>query len=339
MIDMAPLLDMRGISKSYPGARGRAWGFRPARPIQALSSVSLSIQHGQVVGLVGESGSGKSTLGRIAVGLERPSEGEIHFAGQLHRFDNSRIERARLLAVQMIFQNAVAALNPRQRIKDILAEPIRVHRQEKEQARENVKDRVGELAERVGLGSALLNRYPHELSGGQCQRVGIARALSVGPKLLVCDEPVSALDVSIQAQILNLFSDLKEQSGYSYLFISHDLHVVERLSDRVAVMYLGRVIELGPARALFAQPQHPYTQALLEARAADRCGRRSRKPIRGRNSITFNPPTGCRFHPRCPHALAICREIPPPMMKVGKNHWSACHLHDVVAAPGQRETT
>ena len=333
MIDMAPLLDMRGISKSYPGARG-AWGLRSARPVQALSDVSLSIQHGEVMGLVGESGSGKSTLGRIAVGLERPSEGEIRFAGQPHRFDNSRIERARLLAVQMIFQNAVASLNPRQRIKDILAEPIRVHRQEREQDT-SVRDRVGELAERVGLGSALLNRYPHELSGGQCQRVGIARALSVGPKLLVCDEPVSALDVSIQAQILNLFADLKEQSSYSYLFISHDLHVVERLSDRVAVMYLGRVIELGP-RALFAQPQHPYTQALVESAPRIGAGRRSRKPVRGEIPSPSNPPTGCHFHPRCPHALAICREIAPPMTKVGKNHWSACHLHG--AAQGQTET-
>jgi peptide/nickel transport system ATP-binding protein len=336
MIDLTPLLDMRGISKAYAAARSRAWGLRPARPIQALSGVSLSIQHGEVVGLVGESGSGKSTLGRIAVGLERPSEGEIHFCGQPHRFDNSRTERSLLLAVQMIFQNAVASLNPRQRIKDILAEPIRVHREDREQGTEDVRDRVGELAERVGLGSALLNRYPHELSGGQCQRVGIARALSVGPKLLVCDEPVSALDVSIQAQILNLFSDLKEQSGYSYLFISHDLHVVERLSDRVAVMYLGRVIELGSARALFAQPQHPYTQALLEAAPRIGAGRRSRKPIRGEIPSPSNPPAGCHFHPRCPNALAICREIAPPMTKVGKNHWSACHLHGVVQ--GQRET-
>jgi peptide/nickel transport system ATP-binding protein len=324
MIDMTPLLDLRGVSKTYRAMRSRAWHLRRPRPVQALSNVSLSIQHGEVVGLVGESGSGKSTLGRIAVGLERPSSGEIHFAGRPHRFDNSGAERSRLLGIQMVFQNAIASLNPRQRVKDIISEPIRVH----QPYGAPVDDRVGELAERVGLGSRLLRRYPHELSGGQCQRVGIARALSVGPKLLVCDEPVSALDVSIQAQILNLFADLKEQSGYSYLFVSHDLHVVERISDRVAVMYLGRIIEIGPARALFTQPQHPYTQALIEAAPRIGAGRRTRIPVRGEIPSPSNPPAGCHFHPRCPAAMAVCREIAPAMTKVGKNHWSACHLHD-----------
>jgi peptide/nickel transport system ATP-binding protein len=330
MIDMVPLLEMRGITKSYGTGRGGVLGLRKPLLIHALSGVSLSVQHGEVLGLVGESGSGKSTLGRIAVGLEQPNAGEIHFSGQKHRFSNTGSERSRLLALQMIFQNAIAALNPRQRVKDIIAEPIRVHRPQIS----NVGDVVDELAERVGLGSALLNRYPHELSGGQCQRVGIARALAVQPKLLVCDEPVSALDVSIQAQILNLFSDLKEQSGYSYLFISHDLHVVERLSDRVAIMYLGRLVEIGPTRPLFAQPRHPYTRALMESAPRIGAGRRTRKPIRGEIPSPMRPPSGCHFHPRCPQAMAICREIDPPMVKVSKGHWSACHLHGTVEVAG-----
>jgi peptide/nickel transport system ATP-binding protein len=308
MIDITPLLELRAISKSYAGAR-RAFGLRAGRRVQALSNVSLSVQHGEVVGLV--------------AGLERPTAGDVSFAGQPHHFTHSAAERARLLSIQMIFQNAVASLNPRQRLREIIAEPIRVHRL----AGEGVRARVAELAERVGIGTSLLNRYPHELSGGQCQRVGIARALSVTPKLLVCDEPVSALDVSIQAQILNLFADLKEQSGYSALFISHDLHVVERVSDRVAVLYLGCVVEIGPARALFANPQHPYTQALLESAPRIGAGRRSRRPLRGEIPSPANPPSGCHFHPRCPHAMAVCRDLAPVLTKAGKGHWSACHLH------------
>ena len=322
MTPMPTLLDMRAVSKLYAGTR-RAWGLRRGNRVRALSNVSLSVQHGEVLGLVGESGSGKSTLGRIAIGLERPTEGEIRFAGEAYRFGQSARERSRLLSIQMIFQNAVASLNPRQRVVDIISEPVRVHRPDTS----DIGHHIVELAERVGIGSALLRRYPHELSGGQCQRVGIARALSVSPKLLVCDEPVSALDVSIQAQILNLFADLKEQSGYSYLFISHDLSVVERISDRVAVMYLGRIVETGPVGSLFARPQHPYTQALMEAAPRIGRARRTRTPIRGEIPSPSNPPPGCAFHPRCPHAMAICREIAPVMTKTGKAHWSACHLH------------
>ena len=322
MTPMPALLDMRAVSKLYAGTR-RAWGLRRGNRVRALSNVSLSVQHGEVLGLVGESGSGKSTLGRIAIGLERPTEGEIRFAGEAYRFGQSARERSRLLSIQMIFQNAVASLNPRQRVVDIISEPVRVHRPDIC----DIGHHIVELAERVGIGSALLRRYPHELSGGQCQRVGIARALSVSPKLLVCDEPVSALDVSIQAQILNLFADLKEQSGYSYLFISHDLSVVERISDRVAVLYLGRIVETGPVGSLFARPQHPYTQALMEAAPRIGRARRTRKPIRGEIPSPSNPPSGCAFHPRCPHAMAICREIAPVMTKTGKAHWSACHLH------------
>jgi peptide/nickel transport system ATP-binding protein len=333
MTPMPALLDMRAVSKLYAGPR-RAWGLRRGNLVGALANVSLSVQHGEVLGLVGESGSGKSTLGRIAIGLERPTEGEVRFAGEVYRAGNAARERARLLPIQMIFQNAVASLNPRQRVVDIISEPVRVHRPDTG----DIWQHAVELADRVGIGSALLRRYPHELSGGQCQRVGIARALSVSPRLLVCDEPVSALDVSIQAQILNLFADLKEQSGYSYLFISHDLNVVERISDRVAVMYLGRIVEIGAVDSLFARPQHPYTQALMEAAPRIGTGRRARKPIRGEIPSPSNPPSGCAFHPRCPHAMPICRETAPVMAKTGKAHWSACHLHGAPASPDTSTT-
>ena len=306
-------------------------GLRRGNPIRALSGVSLSVQQGEVVGLVGESGSGKSTLGRIAVGLERPTEGEIHFAGEMHRFGNSAAERSRLLAIQMIFQNAVASLNPRQRVADIIAEPIRVHRRAVRGRRATASR---ELADRVGLGTSLLRRYPHELSGGQCQRVGIARALSVAPKLLVCDEPVSALDVSIQAQILNLFADLKEQSGYSYLFISHDLHC-RGAAERPRRSDVSRAHRRDRAGACAVCAAATSLHASLDGvRAADR-----RRPQGAQADPWRNPLArrirrpAARFHPRCPHAMAICREVAPAMTKIGKGHWSACHLHGAAAAP------
>jgi peptide/nickel transport system ATP-binding protein len=223
----------------------------------------------------------------------------------------------------MIFQNAIASLNPRQRVRQILEEPIRVH----DKAGRDPAAVVDELIERDGIHSALIDRYPHQMSGGQCQRVGIARALTVTPRLIVCDEPVSALDVSIQAQILNLFADLREFSGYTYLFISHDLHVVEMLSDRVAIMYLGRIVEMGPTGTIYSQPAHPYTRALLEA--APKVGRlRQAVPLlKGEMPSPLAPPSGCPFHPRCPSAMPICKEQEPPAANIGRAHWAACHLH------------
>jgi peptide/nickel transport system ATP-binding protein len=317
-----PLLELRNLSKTYRQQRGVA-PFAKHRSLHALRNVSLSVSQGEVVGLVGESGCGKSTLGRIAVGLEQPTSGEIYFEGRLIGAMSARSRRRHLLALQMVFQNAVAALNPRQRIRDVIGEPIRVHRR----ALIFSTAEVTALAERVGLQSALLGRYPHELSGGQCQRAGIARALAVAPKVLVCDEPVSALDVSIQAQVLNLFADLKETFGCAYLFISHDLHIVERLSDRIAVMYLGRMVESGPTKAVYAAPRHPYTQALLDA--APRIDRRRAviPALKGEAPSPLDLSGGCPFHPRCPQAMAICRESEPAAVDVGPGHWAACHLY------------
>jgi peptide/nickel transport system ATP-binding protein len=318
-----PLLELRNISKAYAVGRGGRFGLGKRRVVHALIDVCLAVAEGEVLGLAGESGSGKSTLGRIAVGLEQASAGEVVFEGSRHGRLHNRSARSRLLGLQMIFQNSIASLDPRFRSRDAIAEPVRVHRP----GIASVQATVEELAERVGLGTNLLRRFPHEMSGGQCQRVGIARALAVQPKLLVCDEPVSALDVSIQAQILNLFADLKEKSGHSYLFISHDLHVVERASDRVAIMYLGRIVEIGRTKDVFEAPRHPYTRALLDAVPQIHGGRRAREPLRGEIPSPLDPPGGCAFHPRCPMAMPICSKVVPAMTDVGDGHSSACHLN------------
>jgi peptide/nickel transport system ATP-binding protein len=315
------LLQLCNITQRYRAGGWLPFGAGAARHVQALDDVSLSVHRGEVLGLVGESGSGKSTLGRIAAGLEACTSGEVLFQGKPRPKSKGRIPRQLLLASQMIFQNPFGSLNSRQRVRTILGEPIRVHGTGRD-----VDDAVAELMDRVGLPAALAERRPRELSGGQCQRVGIARALAVGPKLLVCDEPVSALDVSIQAQVLNLFMDLRETYGYSYLFISHDLHVVERLSDRIAIMYLGRIVEIGRTPDVFAAPAHPYTQALMaSAPSLDR--RRKVVPVRGEIPSPLNPPKGCHFHPRCPHVMPVCREMRPAAVEIWSGHWSACHLH------------
>jgi peptide/nickel transport system ATP-binding protein len=279
--------------------------------VQALDSVSLHMAAGEVLGLVGESGSGKSTLGRLIVGLEQPTGGAIDFMPGM-----------RADSVQMVFQNPAGSLNPRQRVLDIVAEPLRCA------GREDADGAARRLLESAGVPAHLLERYPHELSGGQCQRIGIARALALGPALIVCDEPVSALDVSIQAQILNLFADLREQTGCGYLFISHDLPVVERMSDRVAIMYLGRIVEVLPARSLATAAAHPYTHALMAAVPALDDTRRPFQAIRGEIPSPLNPPAGCHFHPRCPHAMPRCRNETPAMRLLAPDHSVACHLHD-----------
>lgn len=319
MVESGPLLAVRDVSKFYTVRAAGMFGFGRKRRIHALDRVALVIDRGEVLGLVGESGSGKSTLGRVIVGLEEPTSGTVVF-GAAH---SPTVPAAlRQVSAQIVFQNPVSSLNPRQRVRDILAEPIRVHR-----IAQNIDASVRQIMERVGLPEQLLDRRPHELSGGQCQRVGIARALAVNPILLVCDEPLSALDVSIQAQVLNLLADLQEDTHCSYLFISHDLPIVERISHRVAIMYLGRIVESAATRKLFDNPLHPYTRALIASAPTIDRRRRDFQPIRGEIASPLAPPSGCHFHPRCPLATERCRVERPMLREIGPGHFSACHLN------------
>jgi len=288
--------------------------------VHAVDRVSLTVDKREVVGLVGESGCGKSTLGRLACGLHAPSDGVVRYRGQ-----PLTTEAGVRRPIQMIFQDPFASLNPRMRVRDIVGEAPRVHGLV---AAKDVDDYVAQLLERVGLDPAYARRYPHQFSGGQRARIGIARALAVKPEFLVCDEAVAALDVSIQAQVLNLFMDLRDQFDLTYLFISHDLGVVRHLSNRVVVMYLGRVVEVAPTEELFAQPNHPYTQALLaEVPRLDR-KRRTFVPIRGEIPSPLAPPSGCHFHPRCPHAMPRCSTEAPVLREIAPARQSACHLND-----------
>ncbi|HRP78801.1 MAG TPA: ATP-binding cassette domain-containing protein [Aquamicrobium sp.] len=314
MGDRSALLDIAGVSKVYETDRGGFLGFGRRRSLRALDGISLSVGRGEVIGVVGESGSGKSTLGRIIVGLEKPTSGRVDYRPSPER------PGARL-GPQMVFQNPIGSLNRRQTIRQILTEPFRVHAPEVDAER-----RAADLMEEVGLSSRFAGRRPSEISGGQAQRVAIARALALQPELVVCDEPVSALDVSIQAQILNLFSRVQAQSGCSYLFISHDLQVVERLSHRVAVMYLGRIIETADTATLFASPRHPYLRALIESAPVLSAGKRRFHPIKGEIPSPVAPPSGCHFHPRCPLAMPRCKVEKPMLRDFGNGHLAACHL-------------
>jgi peptide/nickel transport system ATP-binding protein len=335
-ISVTPLLALKQVSKNF----GRANWLRSLMPaavprnsrvVHAVSDVTLIVNPGEAVGIVGESGCGKSTLGRIAARLLVPDAGAVELHGTpMAQLRGSAAKEARR-HVQMIFQSPIASLNPRQKLGQILEEALKVH------MRLSVPDRreqVGTLLGKVGLSAEMAERYPRQLSGGQAQRVGIARALTVGPKLIVCDEPVSALDVSVQAQILNLFQDLRESLGLSYMFISHDLSVVERVSDRVAVMYLGEVVEEAPTAELFARPGHPYTMALLEAAPALGKARIAAEPLRGERPSPYDRPPGCSFHPRCKFAMDICRKSAPPRAELSAEHFAACHLHT-----GNRDST
>jgi len=302
-------------------------GARREEIVHAVDGVSLEIGEGEVVGLVGESGCGKSTLGRVVAGIHPPSGGTLSYRGRL--IGDLDVDQAKAFAtkVQMIFQDPMSSLNPRFRVREIIGEAPRVHGQV---AAAELDDYVDQLLLRVGLDPSYKRRYPHQFSGGQRQRIGIARALAVKPDFLVCDEAVAALDVSIQAQVLNLFMELRKDLGLTYLFISHDLGVVEHLADRVAVMYLGRIVEMSPTAELFEKPNHPYTQALLAEIPRIDLRKRRFQPIKGEIPSPLDPPSGCHFHPRCPHATERCRTERPALKAIGPGHLSACHLNDVV---------
>ena len=318
-----PLLSVRQLGKQF-AIKGGLFG-RPADVVHAVDDVSFDIAPGETLGLVGESGCGKSTTGRCIMRLIEPSAGEIWFAGEdVTRTEGEALRRIRR-DMQIIFQDPFASLNPRHTVGSIVGEALVIHRLART-GRER-DERVANLLETVGLQADHMRRYPHEFSGGQRQRIGIARALAVEPKLIVCDEPVSALDVSVQAQVVNLLEDLSERLGLAYLFIAHDLSVVEHISDRVAVMYLGRVVEIAPARALYDNPQHPYTEALLSAvPIPDPTLKRQRIVLQGDVPNPIHPPSGCRFRTRCHLAQAVCAELAPPLEPDGDGHWVACHF-------------
>lgn len=335
-VGAAPLIELRGVSKRFVrtlDVAARLANFAGARLreeiVHAVDRVDLAIGEGEVVGLVGESGCGKSTLGRLAVGLLPLSEGERRWRGEPIDALAPAAAREQQLRMQMIFQDPYASLNPRLRVVDIVGEAPVAHGLI---ARRQQVEYVGLQLNRVGLDPTLMRRFPHQFSGGQRARIGIARALAVKPEFLVCDESVAALDVSIQAQVLNLFMELGRALSLTYLFISHDLGVVQHVSDRVVIMYLGRVVESGPTPELFAAPNHPYTQALLAEVGRVEARKRAFVPVKGEIPSPLDPPPGCHFHPRCPHAMPRCRESAPPLVEIAPGRRSACWLNEEAAA-------
>ena len=331
-VKVQPLLEMRHVSKRFVKPLDLAAKIANAlgasqkeETVHAVDDVTLAIAPGEVVGLVGESGCGKSTLGRMAVGLHSLSSGSRLWKGEEIEAMSAEERRRAQLRIQMIFQDPYASLNPRMRVEDIVGEAPVVHGiVDKSQKKAYVEG----MLEKAGLSPTVLRRFPHQFSGGQRARVGIARALAVQPEFLVCDEAVAALDVSIQAQVLNLFMKLRDELNLTYLFISHDLGVVRHLSDRVVIMYLGRVVESSPAEELFRRPNHPYTQALLAEAPTLEVKKKDFIAIKGEIPSPLNPPTGCHFHPRCPHASSRCRAERPEYKEIAPMHFSACHLND-----------
>jgi peptide/nickel transport system ATP-binding protein len=326
-----PIIEAKGVSRRFmkkPDLAAKIAGLVGAgvktEIVHALDHVDVTIVPGEVLGLVGESGSGKSTLGRIIAGIWQPSDGSILYEGRDRAALTGADKRAAELAVQMVFQDPMSSLNPRMRVEDIIGEAPVYHGIV---AKTEAADYLADLMRKVGLDPAYAKRYPHQFSGGQRARIGIARALAVRPKMIVADESVAALDVSIQAQVLNLFMKLREDFGLTYLFISHDLGVVRHVADRVAILYLGRIVELAPAEELFAAPNHPYTQALLAEVPRVDTGKRQFKPIEGEIPSPLDPPPGCHFHPRCPFAMDRCRQEIPALKTIAPGRLSACHLN------------
>jgi len=316
------LLEVKNLKKYFPIKKGifsRTVGY-----VKAVDGVDITIREGETMGLVGESGCGKSTTGRTILRLIEPTDGEVIFKGKnVFKLNKNQMRQLRK-EMQIIFQDPYASLNPRMTVGDIIGEPLEIHRLAFGKERE---ERVLELLDVVGLRPQHIRRYPHEFSGGQRQRIGIARALAVNPKLIICDEPVSALDVSIQAQVINLMEELQEKFGLTYLFIAHDLSVVKHISDRVAVMYLGKVVELADKKELYDSPQHPYTQALLSAiPIPDPELKREKILLKGDVPSPVNPPRGCRFHTRCREYKDICKEEVPKLKDIGNGHFVACHM-------------
>ncbi len=316
------LLEVKDLKKHFPikgGVFSKTVGY-----VYAVDGISFTVHKGETLGLVGESGCGKSTTGRTLLRLIEPTSGEIHFEGQ----NITEIEKGEMRSLrremQIIFQDPYASLNPRMTVGSIIGEPLEIHKIAKGGEKQ---ERVAALLEKVGLRPEDTRKYPHEFSGGQRQRIGIARALALNPKLIVCDEPVSALDVSIQAQVINLLEDLQEEFDLSYLFIAHNLNVVEHISNRVAVMYLGKIVELATDRELYTNPQHPYTEALLSAvPVPDPTAEKKRVILQGDVPSPINPPSGCHFHTRCPYKEQICEEVVPEFKDLGGGHWVSCHL-------------
>lgn len=328
----APLLELRGLAKRFVQPVGFAGhianlfgaGIRRVE-VQAVAGVDLRVSEGEMIGIVGESGCGKSTVARMVSGIASASAGAISYRGVETEKMSQAQKRAFELDVQMIFQDPFASLNPRMRVVDIVGEAPVAHGLI---ARNEKRAYVAGLMEKVGLDPDYADRYPHQFSGGQRQRIGIARALALKPSIIICDEAVAALDVSIQAQVLNLFMDLRDELNLTYLFISHNLSVVEHVSDRVVIMYLGRVVEIADTEQLFSEPNHPYTRLLLDQLPTLEVNRRDYRPIQGELPSPLNPPSGCPFHPRCPQAIARCREIVPVLNEIAPDRWSACHLNE-----------
>jgi oligopeptide/dipeptide ABC transporter ATP-binding protein len=323
MTEPAPLLEVRNVKTYFPIKKGVFR--RQVGAVRAVDDVSFAVYPGETLGLVGESGCGKTTLGRTIVRLLEPTEGEIVFDGKRIGKLGKRALRPFRREFQMVFQDPYSSLNPRKRVRNIVGAPLKIHGVGNRRER---RRRVRELLEAVGLSPEHANRFPHQFSGGQRQRIGIARALALRPKLIVADEPVSALDVSIQAQIVNLLEELQDEFSLTYIVIAHDLGLVRHVSDRIAVMYLGRIVELSPAEELYTRPIMPYTEALLSAVPIpnpDVAEKRERIPLRGDVGNPADPPSGCPFHPRCRYATEICSRVEPPLVSYGNGHLAACH--------------